>query len=368
MAETSGRARLWLSAGLLAAALLALVLFTDPSAPRDPRDAVDAGATAAGSAPTVPVAISAPSPDRAPAPAGKVRVAVTRSCHPGPLFLASKQGLFAAEGLEVELVLRSTGERALGAMLSGAADLAVVSLFDFASHGLRGRGALVLGTVAEWTSDSVLVSRGAVDSVDALRKKRVGAQKGSAAHFRLDQILANGGLTEADVELVDLDGERLSAALTEGHIDVLVDPRPHGGDPTTRFGTGSRVVPTPGAPNPKMALAVRRRFAEESEPALASLARAILTAQDRWREDPAAGMRLVAGELPEQRRAQIEWQCEKLHFDLRLDDSVEKSLEKAGTWLQAHGAKTGDSPPIWRDRLFPSPLRSARPEVVTLTP
>ena len=65
-----------------------------------------------------------------------------------------------------------------------------------------------------------VVCRPEIDTIPALAGKRLGLSLLSYPHVLIQQILARHGMTEADVILVDLRGERVPEALQRGEIDA----------------------------------------------------------------------------------------------------------------------------------------------------
>src|SRR5665213_1033211 len=72
-------------------------------------------------------------------------------------------------------------------------------------------------------TNAVLVSpNSSIHSIGDLKGKKVAVQVGSSVHYFLSQVLAEKGLTLADVQLVNLPGPDQGPALESGNVDAIV--------------------------------------------------------------------------------------------------------------------------------------------------
>jgi sulfonate transport system substrate-binding protein len=72
-------------------------------------------------------------------------------------------------------------------------------------------------------TNAVLVSPNSpIHTIEDLKGKKVAVQVGSSVHYFLSQVLAQKGLTLADVQLVNLPGPDQGPALESGNVDAIV--------------------------------------------------------------------------------------------------------------------------------------------------
>lgn len=72
-------------------------------------------------------------------------------------------------------------------------------------------------------TNAVLVSpNSSIHTIEDLKGKKVAVQVGSSVHYFLSQVLAEKGLTLADVQLVNLPGPDQGPALESGNVDAIV--------------------------------------------------------------------------------------------------------------------------------------------------
>jgi NitT/TauT family transport system substrate-binding protein len=144
----------------------------------------------------------------------------------GPLFLAQEKGYFRAENVEVQLVRMEDPRESYRAMATGRLD-GVVSTVDTAIPLLRTGAELqyVLALDDSAGGDGI-VARKEIKSVRDLRGKRVAVQTGSVAQFFLSVLLRDAGLTEKDVQVVNMKPGDAGAAFVAGEVDAAVTWEP----------------------------------------------------------------------------------------------------------------------------------------------
>jgi ABC-type nitrate/sulfonate/bicarbonate transport system substrate-binding protein len=230
------------------------------------------------------------------------------------LYVAKDDGLFAKEGLKVNIVEVESGNDSIAALASGKAQFADVGFEDLAE--MRKEG-----------DDSVIMARDILDRVTLtlVMRKDVAARKGVTARSPLaDRLRALEGLKigitspgaptdtymryylasvglnpERDVQLVALGGgSALLAALEKGQIDAyhLSPPTPY---VAAEKGFGVVLIDGPKGEVPALdrydytAFATSRQWAEDNKDAAAAFSRAITAATQKVKSRPDA----VAGQI-----------------------------------------------------------------------
>jgi ABC-type nitrate/sulfonate/bicarbonate transport system substrate-binding protein len=145
-----------------------------------------------------------------------------------PLYLAVDDGLFAKEGLQVELLPFRGGSDLIKAVVAGSADVGVVSLAEVASGIAAGQpmkafyGGFNVPAFDWYATPSIHTLAGA-------KGKRFGVtQYGSSTDFLTRYALASNGLDpEKDVQIVQGgDSPTRLAAMQAGQIDVNIFAAP----------------------------------------------------------------------------------------------------------------------------------------------
>jgi len=153
-------------------------------------------------------------------------------------YLAVDQGFFAAEGLEVELVLMNRGGASLPALSSGDIDAANSGPINPRYFNVIQRGAHLRFVAARSFYDPAgcaheafvartdLLDSGRLSDEASLAGLRITTERTASNYFYFSRLLALGRLTIADVELVDLPVAARLDAFDKGLIDVATATEP----------------------------------------------------------------------------------------------------------------------------------------------
>jgi NitT/TauT family transport system substrate-binding protein len=153
-----------------------------------------------------------------------------------PYFIAQEEGYFADEGLEVEFVQFQRSSDAIPALLQGQVDVVGGALsFGLLNAMAKDAGMRLVADKGYLTDTgcsyaSILAGKrldpGSLDSKEALSGLRIVTNLASSRGYFMEEMLAEYGLTAADVEVVDIPDAAALEALGSGAADlaVLVEP------------------------------------------------------------------------------------------------------------------------------------------------
>lgn len=151
----------------------------------------------------------------------KVRVAYMPNMGSVSSIIAAKEfGIFEKYGLDVELTRFSNGPDEIAAMASGDIDISQIG------HGAHRLAILGQSTIfqldATSLADEVIgnASRG-VKTLADLEGKKIASSMGTSADIILKLALEESGLTENDVEIVEMDPSGVVPAMVSGQIDAV---------------------------------------------------------------------------------------------------------------------------------------------------
>ncbi|PLS01003.1 ABC transporter substrate-binding protein [Neobacillus cucumis] len=144
----------------------------------------------------------------------------------GPLFLAKEKGFFKKNGIDVDLsIVEGLAERKQ-ALASGKIDGMATALdvqVTLAASKIPVQVVWVLDD--SHGGDGILVKNG-INSVKDLKGKKVAFEVGSTSHMLALTALKQGGLTEKDVEVVQMSAGDAGAAFAAGKVDAAVTWEP----------------------------------------------------------------------------------------------------------------------------------------------
>jgi len=136
------------------------------------------------------------------------------SAWPGwfPWQVAQEQGLFAKNGVNVDLKYFDNYTDSINALSSGAIDANSQTLNDTLSS-LSGGAKLSIVLVNDnSTGNDKIIARDGITSVADLKGKKVAVEQGAVDHYLLLLALQEAKLTEKDIQLVNLPTDAAAAA------------------------------------------------------------------------------------------------------------------------------------------------------------
>jgi NitT/TauT family transport system substrate-binding protein len=144
----------------------------------------------------------------------------------GPLFLAKEKGFFEKNGIDVELsIVEGLGERKQ-ALASGKIDGMATALdvqVTLAASNIPVNVVWILDD--SYGGDGILVKND-INDVKDLKGKTVAFEVGSTSHMLALTALEQGGLTEKDVEVIQMSAGDAGAAFAAGKVDAAVTWEP----------------------------------------------------------------------------------------------------------------------------------------------
>jgi NitT/TauT family transport system substrate-binding protein len=146
----------------------------------------------------------------------------------GPFFVAAEKGLFAREGVEVELIQIEDDIASLAALFAGQIDaLATATQVTVASNEPDEEAlACVLMLDDSRGGDGILASKD-IQTIADLKGKAVAFGHLSASQFYINVLLREVGLREADIEVVDLSSDQAAEAFMMQEVDAAVTWEPY---------------------------------------------------------------------------------------------------------------------------------------------
>jgi ABC-type nitrate/sulfonate/bicarbonate transport system substrate-binding protein len=179
-------------------------------------------------------ACSAPAEERSQ----KVRLGIGTYLTDAVEIVAYERGIFAAHGVDVELVPVRSNSVMLATLLAGEVDAAACGPLNPRCFNIVERGADVRFVFARshYAADGCahdaflvradLLRSGRVSDPESLRGLRLTTERTGSNYFYFSRLLASGGLTMADVEIVDVPTASRLEAFVQGRIDVASATEP----------------------------------------------------------------------------------------------------------------------------------------------
>lgn len=213
----------------------------------------------------------------------------------GPFFLAKKKGYFKEEGIKVELVRIEDVAVRFAALAAGRID-AMAATIDTMPLYLKPQGTKYQYLFALDDSkggDGVVASKD-IETIADLKGKKVAFTEGSVAQFYLNVLLRDAGLSQSDIEVVNMNGGDAGSAFLSGQVDAAVTWEPW--LTKAKNAPNSRLL-TDSSEHPGLITEVMLATAdviETRQPEIKALYRAWIRAVDFVRENPAEANRIMA--------------------------------------------------------------------------
>ncbi len=226
----------------------------------------------------------------------KVRVGFQTGDINNITMVAAKEGYFEKVGLDVELAPYSSGGAMVPALAAGEVD--ITWFFPFPSLTAFATGIdieVVLLDHAPLTAERLIAADSSPD-VASLKGKTIGVTIGTSGHHSLLAAIDQAGLSQNDVNLVNLKPSEMAAAYSAGKIDAAWTWEPSAGKLNELGGKDIATAKSIGAY--AVALwAVRKEFAEANPEVMTKFMEAWDMAQKDYLADPKSGQKWEAERL-----------------------------------------------------------------------
>jgi NitT/TauT family transport system substrate-binding protein len=135
--------------------------------------------------------------------------------------VAQEQGLFAKNGVNVELKYFDSYTDSLNALATGQIDANSQTLNDTLASVAGGAKQTVVLVNDNSTGNDQIIARDGIRTLADLKGRTVAAEQGTVDHYLLLLALKKAGLTEADVKFQPLTTDAAAAAFVAGRVDAV---------------------------------------------------------------------------------------------------------------------------------------------------
>lgn len=204
----------------------------------------------------------------------------------GPFYIAQEKGFFEEEGIEVELVKMEDIALQMGALAADQIQVAGATP-DVAARYYKSEIPLkMIFALDNSKGADGVVADDDIKTIADLKGKQVALDQGSVSQFYLNVLLRQAGLTQEDIDAVNMTATDAAFAFTAGRLDAAVTWQPHLSQAAQREGAH---LLTTSADNPGVIVdtpTVRADVFEARKSEFEALYRAWNRAVDFWKENP----------------------------------------------------------------------------------
>lgn len=160
-----------------------------------------------------------------------IRIGAASAVDHAPVFIGVEKGIFAEHGLDAEVVMYQSGVDMVNGLMNGAQEVNVMGSVPFLSGVARGFPLVLIGHLhgdpnrTDYSDNQSVIASAESGikegDIAALAGKRIGLPRGTGAEGYLFGLLKSAGLSEKDVQLVNVQPAELVTALTQGDVDAI---------------------------------------------------------------------------------------------------------------------------------------------------
>lgn len=145
----------------------------------------------------------------------------------GPFYIAQEKGFFAEEGVEIELTIMESTPLKMGAFMAGQVDIVASTADEFPTYMRAGKPLKYILAVDNSNGGDGVVANKDIASIAGLKGRSVAFEEGSVSQFFINALLRREGLSQSDVEMINMTATDAGLAFTAGRVDAAVTWEPH---------------------------------------------------------------------------------------------------------------------------------------------
>jgi NitT/TauT family transport system substrate-binding protein len=142
------------------------------------------------------------------------------------VFVAQEKGLFAKEGVEVELINMAIHEAMYAGLFAGQVDVIDATVDDMLPNYDPDQPFVCVMTLTESLGADGIVASNDIQSIADLKGKVVAFAERTVSQFYLNVLLRDAGLSQADIETVNMSGDDAGNAFLMQEVDAAVSWEP----------------------------------------------------------------------------------------------------------------------------------------------
>ena len=214
----------------------------------------------------------------------------------GAIYIADKQDFFEAEKVAVEIMPYQSYSDLSADFATRKLDISTTAYADAIAQAAAGVPLQIVWVFDSSNGGDVVVGSPQISTIEDLRGKRIGLEYGTFSHLFVLEGLKKHGLTENDVQLVNVTADQVPQAIASGQIDAGHTWEPFLSEVVANQG---QVLFT-SAETPGIildALRVHAAITAQRSGDIQKVMRAIAHATQWWQANPEAGNQIVAEAL-----------------------------------------------------------------------
>jgi NitT/TauT family transport system substrate-binding protein/sulfonate transport system substrate-binding protein len=268
-----------------------------------------------------------------------IRIGAANATDHAAAFIGVEKGIFAKHGLDAKIVMYQTGPEMINGLLNDAQDVNIMGSIPFLAGVSRGQPLVLIGhlhgdATRQYYADnnSIVAAPNAgmkENDVHSLAGKKIGLPRGTGAEGYLLGVLAENGMKDSEVTLINLKPSDQATALRQGDVQAVAAWEPWATTAVDRVPGAFRVVSggCQSCYDPGSILTTRHTIETKAETLrrfMVAFAESEQWLRTHFDEAAAINMRWVSGVDADIMKAAIR----RSHYDLRLSRNTIDGYEK----------------------------------------
>jgi|WetSurMetagenome_2_1015567.scaffolds.fasta_scaffold29954_2 ABC-type nitrate/sulfonate/bicarbonate transport system substrate-binding protein len=283
-----------------------------------------------------------------------------------PFYIASDQGFFADQGINVTLRDYDSGLASLNGMLSGDVDLSLPGDYVAASYVLKHENISMIACYdkVQFTFIIGRKDRGITDPTD-LKGKRIGLARKTSQEFYLGRFLYLHGIDLQDVTLVNISIPQAMNAIKGDDVDAVICIPLYANTISDSLGNNAIIWPAQSGQDSFGLIAGRADWLSQHPDLVDRLLKSLDQAEEYIISHPPEANAIVQKKLNySDVYMEIVWQQNQ--FSLSLDQSLISAMEDEARWMIKNNLTAEKQVPNFLDYIYEDGLKAIKPEAVNI--
>ena len=308
--------------------------------------------------------LSQEKPEKYTGPVEKITVAAAENLIGALVYFAEDQGYFKENGLEVTLKGYGSGKACADALIAGEADISTSADNVFVSYSFEHADFRVLGTIAtKQVKELVARKDKGITTINDLIGKKIGVTKKSGAEFQLGVFLTFNGISQEDVELVDLKPPEMMGAISNGDVDAVFvwDPYLY----NIKKELGDNAISWPGGQDFYFVLLTKEDWIENNPAAAERFMKSLLEAEEYIKDNSEESKESIKDRF-EYESDYMDYSWPKQEYAIILEQAMLILFEDQARWRIENRLTDKTTVPNYLDFIYIDALLAVKPEAVTI--
>ncbi len=278
------------------------------------------------------------------------------------VYIAEDKGYFEENGLEVTIKDYESGKAAADALIAGEADIAASADYVFVCNSFDYTDLRVLGTVATAEVKELVARKDkGIATIDDLIGKIIGVTKKSGGEFSFRKFITFNGLSQKDVELVDLKPSEIVEAVVNGDIDAgfTWDPNVY----NMKQALGDNAISWSGPSEFYFVVLTKKDWIENNLAAAQRFMKSLLGAEDYIKDNSEESKEFVKNRF-DYESDYIDYSWPKQEFAVILEQAMLIAFEDQARWRIGNNLTEATEVPNYLDYIYMDALEEVKSEAV----